>query len=338
MAVTKDGFLKGESIVSRTGVFIYRNADGSERRELRHPDDVFNQDSLDSLISIPVTINHPTELVNSDNAHMYSVGLTGEKVKRDDNDIVVSLTVSHKKAIDAINAGKRELSLGYNLDLLEEAGDYEGEKYTHRQKNINYNHLALVDKARAGRSARINLDGIITEDEEINILKKEEEIKMTQEVHIEKEDSEKIAMQKRLVNSDAVIDELKAELEKLKSVRKDEADISEKVNARIDLITKAIKVTNFDSAELTNKTDRQIMESVIKALHPETNLDSKCDVYVTARFDSLVESHTANGGKIENQMSKLLKTSNTDSTKDKLSNQSGLFKHLYKISREPLNA
>lgn len=335
MAVTKDGFLKGESIVSRTGVFIYRNADGSERRELRHPDDVFNQDSLNSLVSIPVTINHPTELVNADNAHKYSVGLTGEKVKIEDNDIVVSLTVSHKKAIDAINAGKRELSLGYNLDLLEEAGEYEGEKYTHRQKNINYNHLALVDKARAGRSARINLDGVITEEEEIN-LKKEEEIKMTQEVHIEKEDSEKIAMQKRLVNSDAVIDELKAELEKLKAVRKDEADISKKVNARIDLITKAIKVTNFDSAELTSKTDRQIMESVIKALHPETNLDAKCDVYVAARFDSVVESHTANGGKIENQMSKLLKTSNTDSYTgvNKLEGKTGLFKSIYKASRK----
>ena len=43
---TKEGFLKGDAILTRTGVFTYVNADGSLRKELRHPDDVFVLDSL----------------------------------------------------------------------------------------------------------------------------------------------------------------------------------------------------------------------------------------------------------------------------------------------------
>mgnify|MGYP000088398843 FL=1 len=38
---TDEGFLKTTAITTRTGVFTYKNLDGSLRKELRHPDDVF---------------------------------------------------------------------------------------------------------------------------------------------------------------------------------------------------------------------------------------------------------------------------------------------------------
>ena len=48
------------------------------------------------------------------------------------------------------------MSLGYNLDLIEEPGEWNGEKYDAIQTNIRINHLAIVDKARAG-SNRISI-------------------------------------------------------------------------------------------------------------------------------------------------------------------------------------
>lgn len=155
---TPEGYLRGDAVVTRTGVLKYQNADGSIRAELRHPDDVLN-DSLKSLRMVPITVNHPDEPVNVANAARYVVGSTGEYVRSDGNNVLVSLTITHKDAIAAVQGGKRELSLGYTLDLIREDGVFEGERYTHRQTNIAYNHLAIVDVARAGQAARLNLDG-----------------------------------------------------------------------------------------------------------------------------------------------------------------------------------
>lgn len=71
---------------------------------------------------------------------------------------MITFIYFNKDAIEAIKRGKQELSLGYTLDVIEELGIYNGEKYTHRQKNVDYNHLALVNQGRAGRTARVNLD------------------------------------------------------------------------------------------------------------------------------------------------------------------------------------
>lgn len=76
--VTEEGFIKARAIVTRTGVFLYKNADGTIRKELRHPDDVWQLDSLESMKMIPIVNGHPTErLVTSENAKRLSIGFTG---------------------------------------------------------------------------------------------------------------------------------------------------------------------------------------------------------------------------------------------------------------------
>ena len=61
---------------------------------------------------------------------------------------------------DAVkDTGLRELSCGYNLRLEETPGVWEGQPYDAIQRDIEINHLALVDKARAGEQARLNVDG-----------------------------------------------------------------------------------------------------------------------------------------------------------------------------------
>ena len=156
---TEEGYLRGRAVVSRVGVFRYRNADGTERLELRHPSEVLSQASLDSLKQIPLTLDHPAELVNADNVKDLAIGYTGDDVQVDGNNITVNFTVTNADAIKQIRAGTRELSLGYKLDLTAENGNYDGQDYTHRQINVTYNHLAVVAKARAGAEARIHLDG-----------------------------------------------------------------------------------------------------------------------------------------------------------------------------------
>jgi hypothetical protein len=163
MTTTPEGYLRGDAVVSRVGVFPYQNADGTMRYELRHPDDVLDPTSLATLKQVPVTLGHPPTLVNADNAKRYQVGQTGDHVRTEGGLIAVGFTITDAKAVDAVKRGEaKQLSLGYSLVTLPEEGEYEGQRYTHRQTNIRYNHLALVDRARAGNVATINLDGTFT--------------------------------------------------------------------------------------------------------------------------------------------------------------------------------
>lgn len=156
--VTPQGFLKIPGFATRTGVFTYKDGDGNIRRELRHPDEVFDPESLSTLQNSPVTLDHPPVMVDPSNINKYIKGYCTDKVGVNRDLVEAELIVSHKDAIDAIKKGMRELSSGYAADLVEESGIYEGTRYDYRQTNIKYNHLALVDKGRAGPEVRLRLD------------------------------------------------------------------------------------------------------------------------------------------------------------------------------------
>lgn len=318
MARTDEGYLRGEAIATRLGVFTYINADGSERRELRHPDDVLDSESLASLAMIPVTVDHPAALVNRDNAKDLAVGMTGENHRVDGRHIIVPMTITHTDGVTAVENGKKELSLGYAVDLIPERGEYNGESYTHRQTNIRYNHLAIVSQARAGRNARINLDGAavqsVNQAEEFDMsdiklatvnldgleYQAAPEVakaftKAQAELETVRADAEKTKkdMQKEIDGYQAKIDQLKSDMEKLKEERGDEA-VAQAAKARIALLAKAGKVINAD--EMFESTDREIMEAVIKSRHDSLDLAEKSDDYVVARFDAVLESLPTDDG------------------------------------------
>jgi len=113
---------------------------------------------IPSLKRIPITNDHPPEFVDSSNVHKYQVGHTGETYDVDNDQIIVSMTVTHQDAIDAIEAGKLELSMGYMVDLKPENGDFKGQHYDARQLAPKYNHLAIVKRGRAGSAARMRID------------------------------------------------------------------------------------------------------------------------------------------------------------------------------------
>ena len=299
--LTNEGYLTGSAIATRTGVFDYVLPDGTVQKQLRHPDDVLSLDSLDTLKLKPVTDDHPRELVNADNATRYSVGMTGETVQVDGGNVAITFNVTNKDTIQKVRKNqKRELSLGYNLDLVDEAGEYEGQAYTHRQTNIRYNHLAIVQRGRAGREARINMDGVTVQlhhdhVEENNMDKPLSTVQLDgidyQTAPEVKNALEKVqeSLKQATVNADAMQAKHDEALASLESYKKEfNADsIAQAVEARVALMAEASKVVNLDG--LQGKSEREIKEAVIKSKHADINLDGKSDDYVNARYDVVME-------------------------------------------------
>ena len=154
---TDEGYLVDHPIVTSVGIFVYHNPDGSERRELRLPEEVFAAKSLASYKGKPVIITHEAGYVDTENVQEEHVGTVLSEGYQDGNDVRTEIIIHDMDTVR--NIGLRELSLGYNLRLEEIPGVWEGQPYDAIQRDIEINHLALVDKARAGEQARLNIDG-----------------------------------------------------------------------------------------------------------------------------------------------------------------------------------
>lgn len=159
--ITPQGYLKAKGYATRTGVFYYMKPDGTVRRELRHPDDVFSEDSVKTLANVVVTNDHPPEPLTADNTKRYNCGFTGDTVQKVDEFLVPTLNLTESNCIkDVLDGFKQELSCGYFCDLDETPGVFNGEEYDVRQVNIRYNHLSVVQRGRAGPKAKIQMDSI----------------------------------------------------------------------------------------------------------------------------------------------------------------------------------
>lgn len=153
------GGIRVDALLTRTGVFEYLNPDGSVRREYRPPDEVFHQDSMYSAECIPVGDDHPEELISLKDEKKYRLGLTGEQVRRDGEWLTNSIVVRDPKLIAKMRRGKVFVSCGYECDLEDRSGiSPDGERYDCIQRNIRYNHVAIVDVPRAGAQARVRMD------------------------------------------------------------------------------------------------------------------------------------------------------------------------------------
>jgi hypothetical protein len=163
---TQDGYLAVRAKAARTGVYQYagHEVDPDNKHGLRDSglvhvlrDDaaVFDSKSAHSFIGKPVTDNHPSVAVNAANWRDHARGVVMGAM-RDGEYLAFDLLLTDASAIAAVNGGKRELSNGYAADL--EFGDFtaaDGTKCVARQKSITGNHVAIVDRGRAGPSCRI---------------------------------------------------------------------------------------------------------------------------------------------------------------------------------------
>lgn len=153
---TEEGYLVDHPIVTRCGIFEYATPEGGMRRELRLPEEVFAEKSLASYEGKPIIITHEAGEVTKDNVHKEQIGTILGVGYRDGNNVRCKIVIHNTDALK--KCGLKELSLGYGLNLDETPGKYAGELYDAIQRNIEVNHLALVGEARAGDSARLNID------------------------------------------------------------------------------------------------------------------------------------------------------------------------------------
>lgn len=160
----EDGYLVADARVARTGIQQYL---GSElgRPDLkvvdvyRPEEEVFNEDTLKSFAFRPVTDDHPAVAVTSDNWKDYARGQTDGEIKRDGEFVRVGIMVADGASIQKVEAGKRELSAGYTCDLVWEDGvTPDGKPYQAKQTKIRANHVAIVQRGRAGKDVRIGDD------------------------------------------------------------------------------------------------------------------------------------------------------------------------------------
>ena len=293
---TAEGFIRDTPIVGRTGILVYRNADGTERKEYRPPEEAFKADSLASLMGKPITIGHKAFVTAGNAAQVAPVGSVLSAGRQDGNNIVADIVVYN------LDTDSRELSCGYTLTLDETPGvTPDGQHYDAVQRNIVYNHLAIVPQGRAG-IARLNMDGeqVIDEEEQKEDNKMAEMTKVRLDsgieydcapevkVEIEKMRKDSAEAKKGLDKLQAKLDALGAELAKEQEGRKADAEkakanFDEAVKARVELlkVAEAHKVVNADSM-----TDTEIKTAVIKAVRGDAiNLDGKSADYIEAAFD-----------------------------------------------------
>ena len=157
-SLTPEGFLLiQDTPVARVGWQVYAPQEIPDSSRFSPPPDgvfwvwraeneVFAQEAMASANGKPIVDEHPETLITPDtHAGVPGVALDPRRGAGADEDVLImDILVYNKDLIALIQDGKREISLGYDVDYEElEPGKLA-------QKNIRINHVALVDSGRCG--------------------------------------------------------------------------------------------------------------------------------------------------------------------------------------------
>lgn len=163
---TSDGYLAVRAKAARVGIYDYLASEvgapadkfqpGDTVRIYRDAAEVFAPEAVRSFIGKPITDDHPRDAVTADNWKRHARG-TVMGAMRDGDYLAFDLVLMDKQAIAAVDGGKRELSNGYQSQLDWTGGTApDGQRYDARQTAIRGNHVALVDRGRAGPNCAIS--------------------------------------------------------------------------------------------------------------------------------------------------------------------------------------
>lgn len=96
-----EGYFYDNPILTRTGIFKYKLEDGSERRELRRPEDVFDPASLASYEGKPIIITHDAQVIDKDNARRERVGTILTTGQQDGETVRAKIVIDDPDAVKA---------------------------------------------------------------------------------------------------------------------------------------------------------------------------------------------------------------------------------------------
>lgn len=338
---TDEGFLRVPARISRSGIQEYLAVEmGLTDREptdrikvYRPPEEVFSEDSMSSFSSKPVTNNHPPELVNASNSKLYTVGMSDPNVTQDGDYVLAVLNITDEESIKQIEGGKSELSNGYLADIDWTPGvTPDGVNYDAVQRNIKGNHIAIVERGRAGPAcrvadhsinlegevnmAKITIDGVDYEVSEqaaqavgklqASMTDTENQLKEKDKTVAEKEDE----MEEEKKKAQKSVDALQAKLDDAKSKILDAQATDQMISDRMELVSKVLSLcpeTNWEG-----KDAKALMVEVVGAKCPNIQMDSVSDEYIKARFDILSESIENNTQfNLDNAFTKQFEQTNT---------------------------
>lgn len=123
--------------------------DGDEIVKVYRPEEeVFSKETISSFEGMPVTNDHPDDAdgVTVDNIQYLGKGHAQNVhrgVGKESDLLIADLFIEDPQTIQEVLDGKREISCGYTYELCEENGRYV-------QRQIRGNHIAIVDRGRAG--------------------------------------------------------------------------------------------------------------------------------------------------------------------------------------------
>lgn len=293
--------LRVDAHITRVGVFEYRNADGSTRFELRDDSEVKSPESLASFAMVPVTDNHPPVRLDAANAPSFARGASGENVRADGDRVAAPLTVFDASLIAKLEAGKVQVSCGYDCDLDETPGVHPRfGRYDAIQRNIRGNHIAIVDVGRAGPDVRVRMDGAalmiddhprqdgITMDFE-KLYKEATERAAAEKARADKAEGERDAAAKRADALEGERDAAVKRADTAEKARTDAAgDVPARVAARVALLSTASTVLRTDGKpdDLSKMSDREIKVAFVEKVDGEKIPAEKSDDYVDAYFAS----------------------------------------------------
>lgn len=157
---TVEGFLICRNVpIARTGDMEYLESelqsDGSSSKIVavsRSPNEVFSEEALSSFEGKPVTDEHPPELITPETYSFYAKG-HAQNVRKGEKEwegcMIADLHIQDESLIKEIQDGKREISCGYDCEFR------ENEDGTYSQHEIRGNHIAVVNRGRAGKHVAI---------------------------------------------------------------------------------------------------------------------------------------------------------------------------------------
>jgi len=271
-------------------------------RVFRDEKDVFDSESMETFRSAPVTVGHPKSedgkaiQVTIDNAKDLQVGMLEGMPVRDEDLLKGTLILTAKEAIDALEEGDQELSAGYTCDIEE----VDGKLF---QRNIRANHIAIVNKGRAGSSCRISDEALEVVDEDTlkefskpdNDEKGGDHISFT----VDEMDAVKVQLsdvEVKLEKSEALVKELQDSVQeselKLEETKVALADAKLAAESSVTDRCKAIEDARLiaDMRDLSDKSVPEIHRLVVKDQMPDKDLEGKSEDYVAALFEILADS------------------------------------------------
>ncbi len=329
--IDQDGFLRCRTTVLKSGVFNYMPSELANvpdklktKAELSvyiPQDEVNNNQALKTLEGKPITIGHDWKSVENYDA----VGVVSGKPEYKDGFVYSDILVNDKDAINYItNRSLVEQSAGYTTDIDWVSGIApNGKKYDGIQKNLNFNHVALLTKgkARCGEEVRI----LNKKNKVVNVNYKEVKIGNST-IRVLNEDVNKLNDEYSTLENkcsdgksavsdlEKVINEkatLKSEIDKLKGMNEElNTQLSEAKNPQI-IQNAAVKIAkereqvqkvlNSFSLELKNINDLagvELIKSAVNAVRVKNGKEklnnNVSDEYIKGAFSVISESALLN--------------------------------------------